>query len=142
MKILKWIVIIGIVGFIGLQFIPYNRNHTNPPVVSEPNWDSQATKDIAVRACYDCHSNETVWPWYSNIAPVSWLIQRDVDSGRRHLNFSDWANSREKQEIVEVISGGYMPPSQYLLMHPEAKLTDAEKQAFIDGIKATIAGGQ
>ena len=140
MKILKWIVIIGIVGFIGLQFIPYNRNHTNPPVVSEPNWDSQATKDIAVRACYDCHSNETVWPWYSNIAPVSWLIQRDVDSGRRHLNFSDWANSREKQEIVEVISGGYMPPSQYLLMHPEAKLTDAEKQAFIDGITSTLRG--
>ncbi len=140
MKILKWIVIIAVVGFVGLQFVPYNRNHTNPPVVSEPNWDSSATKEIAMRACYDCHSNETVWPWYSNIAPVSWLVQRDVNSGRRNLNFSDWAHSREKNEIVEVISGGYMPPSQYLLMHPEAKLTDAEKQAFIDGIRATIAG--
>lgn len=140
MKILKWIVIIALVGFIGIQFIPYNRDHTNPPVVAEPNWDSPATKEIAVRACYDCHSNETVWPWYSNIAPVSWLVQRDVDSGRRHLNFSDWATTREKHEISEVVSGGYMPPSQYLLMHPEAKLTNAEKQAFLDGIKATIAG--
>jgi hypothetical protein len=139
MKILKWIVIIGVIVFIVLQVIPYNRNHTNPPVVSEPKWDSPATREFAVRACFDCHSNETVWPWYSNIAPVSWLVQQDVDQGRRRLNFSDWANTREKGEIVEVISGGYMPPSKYLLMHPNAKLTQAEKDAFLIGIKATIA---
>ena len=140
MKVLKWIVIIGIVGFLGLQLVPYGRNHVNPPVVSEPNWDSQATRDLAVRACYDCHSNETVWPWYSNIAPVSWLVQKDVDSGRRHLNFSDWANVREPNEIIEMVQGGYMPPAQYTLMHKDAVFTAAEKDAFINGIRATIAG--
>ena len=140
MKILKWIVIVGAVVFLALQLIPYNRNHTNPPIVSEPNWDSPETRAFAERACFDCHSNETSWPWYSNIAPVSWLIQQDVDRGRRYLNFSDWENSREKNEISEVVSGGYMPPSQYLLIHPEAKLTQAEKDAFLAGIKATVAG--
>jgi len=139
MKFLKWIVIVVVLAFIILQFIPYGRNHTNPPVMSEPNWDSPATRELAVRACYDCHSNETVWPWYSNIAPVAWLIQKDVDSGRRHLNYSDWENTREKGEVIEAISEGYMPPSQYLLMHKDAKLTSDEKDAFVNGLKATIA---
>jgi len=139
MKFIKWILIIGVIAFIALQIIPYNRNHTNPPVVSEPNWDSPATREFAVRACFDCHSNETVWPWYSNIAPVSWLVQQDVDGGRRRVNFSDWANTREKGEILEAVSGGYMPLSQYLLMHPEAKLTPEEKDAFLNGLRATLA---
>ena len=139
MKILKWILIVGAVVFLVLQLIPYHRNHTNPPIVSEPNWDSPTTREFAARACFDCHSNETTWRWYSNIAPVSWLIQQDVDRGRRYLNFSDWENSREKHEIIEVISEGYMPPSQYLLMHPEAKLSQTEKDAFLTGIKATVA---
>lgn len=62
-----------------LQLVPYGRNHTNPPAVSQIAWDSPQTLDLAQRACFDCHSNETKWPWYTNIAPFSWLIQRDVD---------------------------------------------------------------
>ena len=68
------------------QLVPYGRDHDNPPVVAEPAWGSPATRELARRACFDCHSNETQWPWYSNIAPLSWLIQRDVDEGRDELN--------------------------------------------------------
>ena len=86
--------LLGIVGLIviGLviQLIPYGHNHTNPPVVQEPSWNRPETRAIVKRACFDCHSNETVWPWYSNVAPVSWLIYRDVAEGRQHLNFSEW----------------------------------------------------
>ncbi len=60
--------------FILLQIIPYGHNHTNPPIVEEPAWDSPQTRAVVKKACFDCHSNETVWPWYSNIAPLSWLI--------------------------------------------------------------------
>ena len=125
-----------------IQAIPYGRNHTNPPVVREPSWDSPATRALAKRACFNCHSNETVWPWYSHIAPASWLVQSDVDEGRSHLNFSDWHNGARKAEnpdkIGSEISEGGMPPIQYRLVHPEARLTDAEKRQLIDGIKATF----
>ena len=73
-----------------IQLIPYGHNHTNPPVVKEFNWTTPAAKEIAQRACYDCHSNETKWLWYSSIAPVSWLVAHDVDEGRAVFNFSDW----------------------------------------------------
>ena len=69
-------------GFLLMQFVPYGRNHSNPPVISEPHWDSPQTRELAVDACFDCHSNETNWPWYSNIAPVSWMVQRHTDEGR------------------------------------------------------------
>ena len=125
-----------------IRLIPYGRNHMNPPVVQEPNWDSPATRDLAKRACFDCHSNETVWPWYSNIAPISWLVQRDTDEGRRHLNFSEWqvagSRIREVNEIYETIQEGSMPPLQYLPTHPEARLSAAEKQALIDGLRKTL----
>lgn len=123
-----------------IQLIPYGHNHTNPPVVKEPNWNSPETRQIAQRACFDCHSNETVWPWYSNIAPMSWLVQRDVDVARSRMNFSDWGRmSVEAGEISENISEGEMPPFQYLLMHPAAHLSEQEKARFIDGINATLS---
>jgi hypothetical protein len=133
-KILGIIVLIGLVLFALIQLVPYGRSHKNPPVVQEPNWDAQ-TRAIAKKACFDCHSNEVVWPWYSNIAPVSWLVQRDVDEGRRHLNFSEWgSNNRSVGEIAEVIQEGEMPPAQYTLIHTAAKLTAAEKQTLIQGL--------
>ncbi len=135
-------VVIG--GFVILQVFPYGRVHANPPVVSEPNWDSPETRVLAERACFDCHSNETEWPWYSNVAPVSWLVQRDVDEGRQVLNFSEWGNGRsegeEADEIGEVIWEGEMPPAQFLLTHPEARLTEAEKQQLIRGLTASGIG--
>ncbi len=137
----KFLVIAGIVLLVGfglIQLIPYGHDHTNPPVVNEPAWTDTQTRDLAVRACFDCHSNETVWPWYSRVAPVSWLVAHDVEEGRQHMNFSEWkGSSHTVDEIAEVIHYGEMPPSYYVMMHADAKLTDAEKQALIDGIMST-----
>jgi len=134
-------VFIGLVAiFLLIQLIPYGRQHTNPAVVQEPNWDSQQTRDLAQRACFDCHSNETVWPWYSYVAPISWLNQHDVEEGRHRLNFSDWARVREPGEIVESIQNGSMPMPIFLITHPEARLTADEKSALITGLNATIFG--
>lgn len=132
---------VGIGGFLLIQLIPYGRNHSNPPVLSEPNWDSPETRALAERACFDCHSNETVWPWYSNVAPVSWLVQHDTDEGRQHLNFSEWnqgGKGREPYEMVEAVGNGSMPPAIFLVTHPEARLTAAEKDALMQGLRTTI----
>jgi len=127
-----------VVLFVALQLIPVNT--TNPAVVGEPNWDSPQTRALAREACFDCHSNETVWPWYSKIAPVKFLIGRDVHDGRRAINFSDWANRQQSVgEIQEAVGGGSMPPWFYVLMHPKAKLSSSDKQALIDGLNKTIA---
>jgi len=143
LKVVGILVLLGVAGFLLIQLIPYGRVHTNPPVLQQPQWDSSATRALAARACFDCHSNETKWPWYSSVAPASWLVARDVDEGRNTLNFSEWgipARGGEGEggggagEAAEVIFTGQMPPSQYLLMHPEARLSDAEKQQLIQGM--------
>jgi hypothetical protein len=120
--------------------IPFGRDHTNPAVVSEPAWDSTSTRDLVKRACFDCHSNETTWPWYSNVAPVSWLVYNDVLEGRNRMNFSEWNSNFHPSvyELTEVIQEGEMPPLKYLLMHPEAKLSTSDKQALIDGLQNSI----
>jgi hypothetical protein len=125
-----------------IQFVPYGRDHTNPPVVKEPNWDSPRTRQLAVRACFDCHSNESVWPTYSNIAPISWLVQRDVNEGRRRLNFSNWRGVREVDELSRTVLNGDMPPGIYLLEHPSAKLTAQERQELASGLVATARNSQ
>lgn len=129
------LVLVGL--FLVIQLIPYGRQHSNPAVQQEPNWPDTQTRDLAARACFDCHSNETVWPWYSNIAPISWLVQNDVDEGRRRLNFSNWNHTEyEIGEISEVIRSGQMPPFYFLIQHSEARLSDAEKQTLIDGLRS------
>jgi cytochrome c551/c552 len=133
-------IIVGVlvVLFVVLQLVPVDR--TNPPVVSEPNWDSPQTRTLVKAACFDCHSNETVWPWYSHVAPVKFLIASDVHGGRRAIDFSDWNNRRQRVgEIAEVVNSGEMPPWFYLIMHPNARLSSADKQALIDGLTKTIA---
>jgi len=104
---------IALVLFLLIQFIPFGHDHTNPPVVSEPNWNSPATRDLAKQACFDCHSNETVCPWYSNVAPVSRPVVRDVVDGRIRVNISE--RNRGSQpgagEIQEIQAKGEMPPS-------------------------------
>ena len=139
-----------VAGFALIQVIPYGRSHANPPVVKEPAWDSPTTRTLAQRACFDCHSNETIWPWYTNVAPVSWLTQRDVDEGRRRLNFSDWnglrgggegggeGEGRSGNEMSRVIERGSMPPWYYVLIHPNAALTDPEKQQLITGLQNSL----
>ena len=107
-------------------------------MVAEPAWDSAATRELAVRACFDCHSNETVWPWYSNIAPISWSLQNHVEEGREKLNFSEWDGSQEGDEAAETVRDRSMPPTQYLLAHPSARLSDAELAAVESGLAATF----
>lgn len=142
------IVVAGVAAlFLLIQFVPYGRAQVDPPVVQEPKWDSPQTRELAQRACFDCHSNETARPWYAAVAPASWLVTRDVTHGREHLNFSDWNQSHaehghaghEPEDMREVILSGEMPPASYLLMHPAARLTDAEKEALAAGLLATAA---
>ena len=136
-KVIRALVALGVL-FVLIQFIPFGRNHTNPPVQAEPQWDSPQTRALAKRACFDCHSNETRWPWYSNIAPISWLVYLDTINGRSHLNFSEWnTQGGDLQEAIEAIQEGEMPPFYYAIMHPEARLSAAEKQALIEGLRNT-----
>ncbi|WP_200762383.1 heme-binding domain-containing protein [Nitrosophilus alvini] len=131
---------IVLIILIAIQFVPYGKDHKNPPVVSEPQWDSPKTREYFFRACKDCHSNETEWPWYSNIAPMSWLIQRDVEEGREHFNISEWGVKRENdgEEAAEEVREGEMPPWFYLIAHPEARLSKEEKKKFITGLIKTF----
>lgn len=126
-------------ALVAIQLVPYGHQHANPPVRAEPAWDSARTRELAVRACYDCHSNETGWPWYTNVAPVSWLAQRDVEQGRRELNYSEWDRpQREARESAEQVERNQMPPPYYLLAHPEARLSTAERAELIQGLTATF----
>ena len=143
MKIIVKSVLGILVAGIAIQLIPYGRSHTNPPVVREPAWNSPATRELAKKACFDCHSNETTWPWYSKIAPLSWLVYWDVVEGRKELNFSDWRDGSRKSEqageIVKEVLEGEMPPLQYYIAHPEARLDDRSRKLLIDGLSATAA---
>lgn len=113
------------------QLVPVAR--TNPPVAADVA-APPAVATVLRRACYDCHSNETVWPWYSRIAPVSWLVAHDVDEGRDELNFSAWAaydaaaRRKKLKKTVEEVAEGEMPPWYYVLMHREARLSPADEE--------------
>ena len=120
------------------QLVPYGRDHDNPPVAAKPAWDQPTTRELARRACFDCPSNETRWPWYSNIAPLSWLIQRDVDEGRDELNWSEWDLGSEGDESAETVHEGSMPPGTYLMLHPEARLSDQKIDALVAGLVARV----
>ena len=123
-----------------IQLVPYGRDHSNPPVTQQVKFDSARTEQLFADACGDCHSNLTTWPWDSNIAPFSWLVQSDVDEGRGILNVSEWDRPQaELGEVTEVISEGEMPPLQYKLMHSSARLSDAEKADLVDGLTRTYA---
>jgi hypothetical protein len=130
-----------------IQLVPVPRQ--NPPVLSEPAWDSSELRDLARAACFDCHSHQTEWPWYGRIAPVSWVMWYDVTEGREDLDFSDWdrlladeiaaaadplAGKTLAERIADEIRGGTMPPATYRLLHPEARLTDAEREFLIEGL--------
>jgi mono/diheme cytochrome c family protein len=137
-----WLKALGVMvaGFALMQLVPYGRAHENPPVTREPQWDSPATRDFAARACFDCHSNETRYPWYTFVAPSSWLAQHDVDDGRRHLNFSEWDRpQRHADDLVEVVETREMPMILYLPFHAEARFDDAERARFAAGLRATLA---
>ena len=111
--------------------------HTNPDVTHTVNWNTPRTEELARRACFDCHSNETNWPWYSFVAPMSFLVAKDVDEGRSNMNFST-GRELEGDEMVEQIQNGEMPMDIYIPLHPEANLSATEKQELITGLRATF----
>jgi mono/diheme cytochrome c family protein len=139
----KRIIIFGglaaIALFVVLQLLPIGRAEANPAVVHEPAWDAPTTRELAARACFDCHSSETVWPWYSKIAPASWLLSRDATEARDVFSFSSWKSGDVSPErAARVVREGEMPPSRYLMLHPEARLTDAEIEALAQGLLQSL----
>jgi len=119
-----------------IQLVPLDR--TNPAVVKEPPWDSPQTRELARRACMDCHGNQTVWPWYSHVAPVSWFVVDHVKEAREKLNFSDYDGTEESEEMIKEIRQGDMPLSSYTLIHQSAKLSEAEKDSLVAGLRRTF----
>ena len=139
LRVFKWLLLAVVL----MQFIPFGHTHSNPAVTKEVAWDSPATGELFRRACFDCHSNETVWPWYSHVAPVSWLLQRDVNGGRSHLNFTEWDRpQRHAKDVADEVRRGDMPLWFYLPMHPAARLSDSEKQALMDGAAKSLGPGR
>ena len=141
----KWLirlVVGGVVVFGLMQLVPYGRDHVNPPITKTVPWPDETTRQLARRACMDCHSNETTWPWYSHVAPISWLVYRDVVKGRKHINFSEWDKEQDGSDnTAEMIRKGKMPFPPYLIPHPEARLTDAEKAQLEKGLDAIVELG-
>ena len=137
---MKKFILILMVLFGLIQFIPYGKNHVNPKVMAEPKWDSVKTKELFMRGCADCHSNETKWPWYSNIAPISWSIYHHVEEGREHFNVSMWdiQKKNDGDESAKELEKGEMPLVSYLIAHPEARFSKEETQVLIEGLKKTF----
>lgn len=139
-RFLRSFVVFSLLAFGLLQLWP--RNHTNPPIVAAPEWDSVQTAELAQRACFDCHSHETRWPWYTNIVPVSSLLEHDVEDGRAAYNFSDWdaecCTQEEIERMAAIVGREQMPPTYYTMLHPEAHLTDEERGKLIYGLIATM----
>lgn len=122
---------------VAIQFVPYGRDHTNPPVVASPPWPSAEAEALFQNSCADCHSNTTEWPLYSRIAPFSWLVRHDVDEGRHEMNASRWdEDAGRADKAAKAIADGEMPPLQYTLIHPDARLTDAEARVLIEAFLA------
>ena len=123
-----------------IQAIPYGRAHSNPPITGEPEWATPRTRELMVRACFGCHSNEVEYPAYASVAPISWVVEAHVAEGREKVNYSEFdSRQRGADETIEVIEEGSMPPAYYTQFgrHPEAKLTTAEIAELIAGLKAT-----
>jgi hypothetical protein len=133
----------GFVGVLAVLVVVGNVAvaHTNPPVTYTIQWDSPETQALAQRACFDCHSHETKWPWYAFVAPMSFLVVNDVNEAREQMNFST-GTELEAEEMRDEIEEGGMPLPNYLMLHPEAKLTDAEKEQLLAGLAKTFGGGE
>ncbi|MES2132100.1 MAG: heme-binding domain-containing protein [Bacteroidota bacterium] len=128
-----------------IQFIRIDKStkpvNTSTDFIAMTSANTEVEQLLKV-ACYDCHSNQPTFPWYTNIAPVSWWIKHHIDEGNHHLNFSDWGTYTEKrknhklEECIEMIEEGEMPMDSYTWMHKDAKLTDAQKLQLVEFFKA------
>jgi Haem-binding domain len=120
-----------------VQLVPYGRDHTNPPVTRDAPWPDGRARELATAACYDCHSNQTRWPPQSFVAPFSWLVTRDVEQGRDKLNFSTWdTDDGGADDAADAVADGSMPPRRFVLVHPDAALSAAERQVLVDALRA------
>jgi len=127
---------------LAIQLVPYGRDHANPAPTKQVELADAAQRDVFRAACGDCHSYHTDWLWYSDIAPVSWLVQSDVDGGREHFNLSTWDRPQPAlDEVVGQIQDGGMPPVKYWISpyHWDAKLSAAEKRELIAGFRTLYA---
>src|SRR4051812_7748985 len=150
---------LGIFGtiFVGLlaalllaQLVPYGHAHDNPRPTRSAQFATAKDQELFATACGDCHSDKTRWPWYSNVAPMSWLVQHDVEDGRGAFNVSEWDRRQpDAGEVVEQIEGGSMPPWQYKLVHGDARLSKSERAALASAMQrlyqhdppAAVGGG-
>ncbi|HZT60288.1 MAG TPA: heme-binding domain-containing protein [Pyrinomonadaceae bacterium] len=131
-KVLKWVVIVLVVLFVAAQFYRPNLSAPPPDPSKSMSANTHMTPEVSSileRSCNDCHSSKTVWPWYSQVAPVSWYLKSHVDEGRKELSMSDWGTyptkkaARKLGEMCEQVKKGDMPLKSYLLLHPAAKLS-------------------
>jgi Haem-binding domain len=145
-KLLKWVFMLCVTVFALLQFT--NPARTNPPVKNDFIAAVKPPPEITATlrgACYDCHSDETRWPWYSHVAPVSWLVAGDVNHGRRHLNLSEWPDenpmraARKIEDMSDELGYQEMPPEKYALMHAAARLTAGQRSALTNWLNAEAA---
>ncbi len=141
---MKKILVILLVVFIFIQFFPIDK--TNPPITKGVDFltikqTPEPIAKIIKTSCYDCHSNETQYPWYSNVSPASWFLKKHIDEGRKKLNFSTFATYEPKRQVhkleecVEMLNKGEMPLESYLLGHQNARLSEEQKQQLIDYFK-------
>ncbi|MEA2974119.1 MAG: hypothetical protein QOG82_2577 [Actinomycetota bacterium] len=139
-RAVKPVALAGVVGFGLLQLVPYGWRHSNPPVTGAAVWPAAEAERLARAACYDCHSNETEWPPYSYVAPMSWLVRNDIDRGRDALNFSVGGGDK-LHDAAEKVQDRSMPPDRYVRLHPDARLSAAERQLLIAALEAMDDGG-
>lgn len=124
------------VVFAALQAVPYGWEHSNPPVIRDAPWPDDASASIARTSCYSCHSNETDWPFYSYVAPMSWLVRFDVERGRGELNFSEWDDDAdEAEDAVSMVERGKMPLDRYTWIHRDATLSASERDTLIRALE-------
>jgi hypothetical protein len=134
-----WIPLVALGLFVAMQAV--RPVHTNPPGTAELV-TPPAVRSVLRKACFDCHSNETTWPWYSQVAPMSWLVARDVTEGRHELNFSTWGDLpaarkvKKLRKIAEEVEDGDMPMAIYPVLHPDARLSEAERRTIVEWARA------
>ena len=125
---------------LAIQVVPYGRSHAQGPVTGEPQWADAETRELMVRACFGCHSNQVEYPSYASVAPISWMVQSHIDEGREAVNYSEFAtNPGDAEESFEVVKEGSMPPAYYtrFRLHPEARLTPEEMKTLLNGLQNT-----
>jgi hypothetical protein len=147
-KTIKIVLVILLVAFVAIQFINRPEKITTGEVTADHITKKmnvpENVQSILKRSCYDCHSNHTVWPWYSSVAPASWLVSEDVIEGKKKMNFSEWAKmSSAKQEarlneVCELTRSEEMPLPKYLILHGDAKLTQADKDALCSWVEIEL----